>query len=82
MAIATVTPEGLIDVPKDILERLHVHAGDQLEVEVEDDRAMRIRMKPRALSEIAGMLRPYIQRPLTLDEIDERVAEAFRKGDL
>ena len=82
MAIATVTPEGLFDVPKDILERLHVRAGDQLEVVVEDDRAMRIRMKPRALSEIAGMLRPYIQRPLTLEEIDERVAEAFRKGDL
>ena len=82
MAIATVTSEGLIDVPKDILERLHVRAGDQLEVEVEDDRAMRIRMKPRALSQIAGMLRPYIQQPLTLEEIDERVAEAFRKGDL
>ncbi len=82
MATATVTPEGLIDVPKDILERLHVHAGDQLEVEIENDRAMRIRMKPRALSKIAGMLRPYIQRPLTLDEIDEGVAEAFRKGEL
>jgi len=82
MATATVTPEGLIKVPKDILERLHVHAGDQLDVEVEDDRAMRIRMKPRALSEIAGMLRPHIQRPLTLEEIEEGVAEAFRKGEL
>ena len=82
MAIATVTPEGLIDVPKDILERLHVHAGDQLEVEIDNDRAMRIRTKPHTLSEVAGMLRPYIQRPLTLDEIDEGVAEAFRKGEL
>jgi len=82
MATATVTPEGLIEVPKDILGRLHIHAGDQLDVEVEGDRAMRIRMKPRALSEIAGMLRPYIQRPLTLEEIDEGVAEAFRKGEL
>jgi len=81
MATATVTPEGLIDVPKEILERLHVHAGDQLEVVIENDRAMRIRMKPRALSEIAGMLRPYIQRPLSLEEIDEGVAEAFRKGE-
>jgi len=82
MATATVTPEGLIDVPKDILEQLHVRAGDQLDVEIENDRAMRIRTKPLTLSEVAGMLRPYIQRPLTLDEIDEGVAEAFRKGEL
>lgn len=81
MATATVTPEGLIDVPKDILDRLHVHAGDQLEVVVEDERSMRIQMKPRTLSEIAGMLRPYIQQPLSLEEIDEAVSEAFRKGE-
>jgi len=81
MATATVTPEGLIDVPKDILERLNVRAGDQLEVVIENDRAMRMRMKPRALSEIAGMLRPHIQGPLTLEEIDEGIAEAFRKGE-
>jgi AbrB family looped-hinge helix DNA binding protein len=80
MATATVTPEGLIEVPKDILERLHVHAGDQLDVDIEGDRAIRIRMKPRPVSEIAGMLRPYIKHPLTLEEIDEGVAEAFRKG--
>ena len=80
MATAMVTPEGLIEVPKDILERLHVHAGDQLDVDIEGDRAIRIRRKPRASSEIAGMLRPYIKHPLTLEEIDEGVAEAFRKG--
>ena len=80
MATAIVTPEGFIDVPRDILERLHVHAGDQLEVEVEDDRVIRMRIKRRTISEVAGMLRPFIKKSMTLEEIDESVAEAFREG--
>jgi AbrB family looped-hinge helix DNA binding protein len=81
MATATITPEGYIEVPKDILELLHLAPGDTLEIETENDRGMRMRPKTRPLSEIAGMLRPYIHTALTLEEMDEKVAEAFRKGN-
>lgn len=82
MATATVTPEGYIDVPKDILDRLHLHAGDTLEVQVEHDRALRMLRQPLKASEVGGMFRSRIVKPFTVEEMDEAVAEAFRKGDL
>ncbi len=82
MATATVTPEGLIDIPMDILERLQLHAGDKLEIEIENEHVLKIFVKSRKISEIAGMLQPYIQEPLTLEEIDARVENGFCRGDL
>jgi len=81
MPTATITPEGHIEVPKDILDRLQLHAGDRLEVQIEDDWAMRIWPRPLEISEVAGMLRSRIKKPLTLEEIDEGVAQAFRRGE-
>ncbi len=45
MATATVTSEGYIDLPRDIRERLHLHAGDTLDIEMEEGRVLRMRPK-------------------------------------
>ena len=82
MATATITPEGYIDVPKDILDRLHLHAGDRLEVHVEHDWAMRMSRDPLKASEVCGMFRSRIEKAFTIEEMDDAVAEAFRKGEL
>jgi bifunctional DNA-binding transcriptional regulator/antitoxin component of YhaV-PrlF toxin-antitoxin module len=82
MATAKVTPEGYIDVPRDILDRMHLHAGDTLEVQVEHDWALRMLREPLKASEVGGMFRSRIEKSFTVEEMDEAVAEAFRKGEL
>ena len=82
MATATITPEGYIDLPRDILDRLHLHAGDTLEVQVEHDWAMRMLREPLKAAEVGGMFRSRVEKAFTVEEMDEAVAEAFRKGDL
>ena len=80
MATATVTPEGYIDLPRDIREQLHLRAGDTLDIQMEKDRAIRIRPKTLKPSEVSGMLAARPHTPNPIENLDDALAEAFRKG--
>ena len=82
MATAIVTTEGYIDLPRDIRDQLHLRAGDTLEIEMEKDRAIRIRPKTLKPSDVSGMLaaRPHTHNPI--ENLDEALAEAFRSGSV
>jgi len=82
MPTATITQEGHIEVPKDILDQLHLHAGDKLDIEMETDRAIRMRPKTLKPSEVSGMLASRPHTPNRIDDLDEALAEAFRKGEV
>ncbi len=80
MATAIVTPEGYIDLPRDIRDQLHLRAGDKLDIELDKDRAIRMRPKTLKSREVSGMLasRPHAANPI--ENLDEALAEAFQKG--
>jgi AbrB family looped-hinge helix DNA binding protein len=80
MATAIVTPEGYIDLPKDIREQLHLRAGDTLDIEMEKDHAIRMRPKTLKPSDVSGMLASRSHTPNPIANLDEALAEAFRKG--
>ena len=82
MATAIVTPEGYIDLPRNIRDHLHLRAGDQLDIEMEKDRAIRMRPKTLKPSEVSGFLASKTHVKLSIEEMDEAIAEAFRKGEL
>lgn len=82
MATAIVTPEGYIDLPRNIRDQLHLQAGDQLDIEMEKDRVIRMHPKTLKPSEVSGFLASKTHVRLSIEEMDEAVAEAFRKGDL
>lgn len=82
MATAIVTEEGYIDLPKDIRDKLHLHAGDTLDIEVEKDRVIRMHPKTLKPSDVSGFLASKTHIKLSIEEMDEAIAEAFRKGDL
>lgn len=79
MATAIVTPEGYIDLPRDIRDQLHLHAGDTLDIEIENDHAIRIRSKTLKPSDVSGMLASRPHTPNPIEDLDEALAEAFRK---
>ena len=82
MATAIVTPEGYIELPRDIRDQLHLRAGDTLDIEMEKDRSIRMRPKTLKPSEVSGFLASKTNVKLSIEEMDEAVAEAFRKGDI
>jgi len=82
ISIAHVTPPGQIAVPNDLLEALHAHPGDVLALTVEDDGALRLHPRRLRARDVAGMLAGRTNITSTLAEMDDAVAEAFRKGEL
>jgi AbrB family looped-hinge helix DNA binding protein len=82
MTTGRITQDGQIAVPKDVLRNLHVRAGDTVGVEIEGDGTVRIFPKVLRPSEVAGMLALRARVKSTVEEMDEAVAEAFRKGEL
>jgi AbrB family looped-hinge helix DNA binding protein len=82
MATATIAADGHIEIPNEILERLALRVGDRLDIVVDKDRAILMRPKTLKPSEVSGMLasRPHMSVPF--EDVDEALAEAFRKGEL
>lgn len=80
MAKAHVTKNGQLALPKKVLGHLHVRAGDVVDVETEPDGSVRIHPKTLRASDVTGMLKSKVTS--TVDEMDQGVAEAFRKRRL
>jgi len=82
MANARITESGGIVIPKDILERLCLHAGDTVDLEVEEGGVVRIYPKALQPSQVCGMLGSSTQIKSMIEEMDDAVAEAFRNNEL
>ncbi len=82
MASARITESGEILIPKDIIETLHLHAGDSVDIEVENDRVVRIYAKTVPPSKVCGMLGSKTRVKSSVAEMDEAVSEAFKNSEL
>ena len=70
-----MTTKGQITVPKDVRLKLGPRPGDRVRFIVEDDGRVRLLPAKRDISELVGML-PKPKRALTLEEMDEAIAQA------
>ena len=74
MIESTITSKGQTTLPKAVREALGVGPGDRVRYRIEGD-AVRI-VRPRSVLDLVGCLKEYAGgRPLTIDEMDEAVAE-------
>lgn len=78
MTTTTIIDNGQITVPKEILLALNIRTGDTVDIETMPDGSIRIFPKTLNASEMAGMLKTNVHS--TIEEMDEAVAEAFRKS--
>jgi AbrB family looped-hinge helix DNA binding protein len=72
---ATITSKGQVTIPQEVRERLRLQSGQQLRFAIEDGTRVVITPVYRRLSELAGIL-PKPKRTLTLEEMDEAIAQA------
>lgn len=74
MATMTLTSKGQMTLPKAIRDDLKLQPGDKIEVEKRNGEYV-LKPRNRSATELFGMLKRPGQKPLTIDEMDEAIAE-------
>lgn len=76
MPSSTMTSKGQITIPKDIRDDLGLEAGSTVLFVKVADRSYRMVARTGRMQNLAGILKRENQRALTIDEINEGIAEA------
>lgn len=74
MSESSITMKGQTTLPKTVRQALDLGPGDRLRYVILDGGQVRI-MRTRSVSGLAGMLRRTSQAPVTLNQMDEAVAQ-------
>ena len=80
MTTATLTSKGQITIPKEIRERLLLHAGDKLDFNLTDAGDVILRPVTRRVDEVFGRLRKPGQPALTPAEMDAAIQQRMTKS--
>jgi antitoxin PrlF len=80
MTTATLTSKGQITIPKEIRERLLLHAGDKLDFNLTDAGSVILTPVTRRVDEVFGRLRKPGQPALTPAEMDAAVHRRMTKS--
>ena len=74
MPISTMTSKGQLTIPKEVRDELRLHAGDRLEVTVEDGKVV---MRPMTVGilDLIGIL-PRPERAMSVEEMNAAIAAA------
>ncbi|EYT50496.1 type II toxin-antitoxin system PrlF family antitoxin [Brachybacterium muris] len=74
MPISTVTTKGQITIPKSVREALGLTAGSKVAFQIHEDASVSMSTKHERATELLGLI-PYDGPPLTLEDMDEAIAE-------
>ena len=70
---SSVTIKGQTTLPKDVRRALNLRPGDRVRYMILDGGEVRI-VRSRPVMTLAGMLQGRVQRPVSLEEMDEAIA--------
>lgn len=79
MATSTLTSKGQITIPKEIREHFKLRAGHRLEFQIAADGLVVMRPRNRDVRELKGILRPKRRKPVSVEQMNEAIAEGFGK---
>lgn len=80
MSVATLTSKGQITIPKDVRESMGLKPGSKLLWVKISDRQYRVVARTGSIEDLAGILYRPGQRALTIEEINEGIAEGAAHG--
>ena len=81
MATATITSKGQLTLPKEVRDRLGVHAGDKVDFIFAPDGQLVVKPRTMHVEQLFGCLRREGGKAATLEEIDAAIAEGAAKGE-
>ena len=72
--MTTLTSKGQVTIPKPLRDKLKLRAGDRLDFAVDPDGTVRLVPVTASVKELKGLVPPP-KRALSLDELDDAIAE-------
>jgi len=82
MTTLTITAKGQVTLKRDLLEHIGARVGDKLIADPMPDGSVRLAAPPKiSWNEIAGILYRPGQRRISIEEMDEGIAEAVAERD-
>ncbi len=81
MSTSTITAKCQLTLPKDVRDHLGVTFGDRLDFLIEPDGKVTIRRLGRNVDSLYGILHRPGMPPVTLEEIDESIADYLTEDD-
>lgn len=81
MYTATVTSKGQTTIPAELRERLGIEPGTKLVFTVLPDGRVIMQAQTGTVADLAGLLRREGQRPVSIEEMDQGIAEAVALRD-
>lgn len=82
MPTSCLNQNGEIRIPPHILDDLHLHTGDMVELSLEKDGSLKLFPKRRSVADVRGMLAQRTHVSATIEEMDSAIADGFRTGKL
>lgn len=73
MSEATITSKGQITVPKEVRKALNVQEGDVLDFVIDERGQVTVRPLRGDVRRLRGMLKHFVKRSLTVEEMDEAI---------
>lgn len=80
MSSATLTSKGQLTLPKEIRDELGLKEGDKVDFEKKNGQFF-IRPRNRSIMELAGILHRPGMKAMTIEEMDEGLAQALGEDD-
>ena len=78
MALATLTNKGQVTIPKAIRESLGLHSGDKLEFVIVESGKAYIRPVTKKVDDVFGRLHKPGRKPVSVEEMDEKIRQKMR----
>ena len=77
MPATTLTSKGQVTIPKSIREQLRLRTGQRLDFQLDSDGRLTVKPRARDIRELKGILRSGRRKPLSVEEMNEAIAEGF-----
>ena len=82
MSTAEVMRDGMLKLPQEITDLLHLKPGDTMGLDVGDDGSIRLYRRGLKPADVCGMLGARTKVTATIEQMDQGVADAFSRGEL
>lgn len=77
MATATVSEDGQVAIPDEMLEKLGISAGDQVDLLVNENGEIVVRKPKKTWRDFEGIFHRPGQRPVSVEEMNEAIGKAI-----
>jgi antitoxin PrlF len=72
MAESTLSSEGMLIIPKPVLDHLHLRPGDRIDFIIQSDGDVKVQPVGKNVTELKGLLRRP-SKPISVDEMNQAI---------